>query len=335
MENQVLVVNPKEFGIEKKQALDLTKGLNPILDEKEKLREQFQELITQEVTPENTKLFRELRLKIRDNRTKGTDVWHKAGKEFFLMGGKFYDAIKNKENQDNKAMESALEDKENHFIKIEAERITNLNNSRKELVAPYVESVENLFLADMEEDVWNAYLSTKKQKFEDLKAAEEKAEAERIAAEEAEAERIKAQEIENKRLKAEAEKREKEIEAERKIEAEKQAKKDAEAKKEREKIEAENKKKLDAERKERERIQKELQAKEDAEVQAKIEAEKLKQQKQKEAEKLAKAPIKKQLQKWISDCKIESAPVSNETTKEIEEKFKAFKQWALTQIEKI
>ena len=37
-----------------------------------------------EITEENLPVFKELRLKIRDNRTKGIEKWHKLNKAFFL-----------------------------------------------------------------------------------------------------------------------------------------------------------------------------------------------------------------------------------------------------------
>jgi membrane protein involved in colicin uptake len=84
----------------------------------------------------------------------------------------------------------------------------------------------------MDEDVFEAYLLTKKNNYLALIEAERKAEEERQAQLKAEQERIEAQRVENERLKAEAEAREKEMEAERKrVEAEREKeRKEAEAK---------------------------------------------------------------------------------------------------------
>lgn len=334
MKNE-LVLNPIEFGIEESQALELTKGLSTILSEREVLKDAYLDVIEMEITQDNLSVFKELRLKIRDNRTKGIEKWHTANKAYFLAGGRFVDAIKNKESLVNNDMEEKLMNAEKHFENLEKERIAKIQSERIEQLTPFVESTENLLLSDMDEDVWNAYLSTKKQQFEDKKAAEEKAEADRLEALRIEAERIKAQEIENARLKAEAEKREREIEAERKKNAEIQAKKDAEAKAERERIEAENKAKLDAERKERERIERELKAKQDAELKIekeRIEAEKLAKI---EAEKLAKAPIKKQLKTWILSLTCGEPPILDDTVKDILVKFESFREWSLKEIDKL
>jgi colicin import membrane protein len=183
-----------------------------------------------------------------------------------LSGGRFVDAIKNKENAVNEQMESKLLEAEKHFENLEKERVSKINNERIELVRPYLEEVDNLFLADMEEDVFDAYLLTKKQNHEAILKAEQEREAKRIAEEKAEAERLEAQRLENIKLKAEAEAKEKALEKER---AEAKAKQDAielKAKKERESIQA----KADAERKaqaEKEaKLKAELKAKEDAEI---------------------------------------------------------------------
>lgn len=337
--NELAKIDHKEFGLEEKQATEIVSGLNQILEERKVLSEMYSEVINLEITEENLIKFRELRLKIRDNRTKGIQVWHKVNKEFYLRGGQFVDAIKNKEIAENERMESNLEQNENHFERMEKERKHALNEERKLLLIPYIDSVDNLQLHEMDFDVWDAFLSTKKLKFEENLAEQKRIEAEKLEAERIEKERIEAQRIENERLKIEAEKREKEIQAERervekenkeriekeRIEAEKLAKIQAEEKAKQDEI-------LRKEREEKEKLEKELQAKKDAEIQAekqrlaKIESDKL------EAEKLAKAPIKKQLKVWVDSFKIENAPIENDLSNDINLKFESFKKWAESQI---
>lgn len=326
------LVKAEQFGLEENQAKEITKGLSSILEEREALINSYSDVIELEVTEDNLTVFKELRLMIRDNRTKGIEKWHKTNKEFYLRGGQFVDAIKNKEIAINQGMESKLMEAEKYFENLEKKRIEELNNKRIALVSPYVEDAENLFLADMDEDVWNAYLSTKKTNYEDRIAAEKKAEEERQAQIKAEQERIEAQRIENERLKAEAEAREKEIEAERKKQAKIQAEKEAKEKAERERIQKENQLKLDAERKEREKIEAELKAKKDAEEKAEKERLERELKAKEEAEKLAKAPVKKQLNAWIDSLIIQEPPVNNELTEDIINKFEAFKTWSKTQI---
>ena len=54
--------------------------------------------------------------------------------------------------------------------------------------------------------------------------------------------------------------------------------------------------------------------------------------KEKEAKELAKAPVKKQLSVWVNSFELPNTEVENELSKEIRDKFEAFKKWSLTQI---
>lgn len=47
---------------------------------------------------------------------------------------------------------------------------------------------------------------------------------------------------------------------------------------------------------------------------------------------LAKSPIKKQLEVWVNSFELPECTVYNATSKEISEKFEAFKKWSLTQV---
>lgn len=101
--------------------------------------------------------------------------------------------------------------------------------------------------------------------------------------------------------------------------------------KEKEALEA----KLKAEREKQAALEAELKAKREAEERAEKERLAEEERKRKEAEELTKAPIKEQLNVWINSFSIPGAPISNECTDEIQEKFKAFKNWALKEVEKL
>ena len=276
MKNEVELIDPKQYGLEEKQATEISSGLNTILTEREVLIEAYKDVLLLDVTAENIPTFKELRIQIRDNRTKGIEKWHKANKAYFLNGGRFVDSIKNKEVAENERMESKLMEAEKHFENLEKERITAIQSKRVELISQYVENASELFLSDMEEDVWEAYLSTKKQNYIDILAAEKKAEQERqakIEAEKSEQERIRK---ENEQLRKDAELKAKQDEKDRverervaKIEANKRAKIEAERAAKEKKQRDEQEAKLKAERLERERVQKELDNKKAADEKAK------------------------------------------------------------------
>lgn len=207
MKNEV-VVNPIEFGLEEEKANELTVGLKTILLERVALVENYEDVINLEITEENLKTFKELRLRIRDNRTKGIEKWHKTNKAFFLTGGRFVDAIKNKEVAENERMEEALLKAEKHFENLEKERLEKLQNERVGLITTYVEDADLIDLSSMDEDFFNDYLQLKKTKFEEAEkerlTEEKRVEDERLK-EEA---RLKAIEVENAKLKKEAEEKE-------------------------------------------------------------------------------------------------------------------------------
>jgi len=341
--NELVKVDHKQFGLEENKAIEITSGLNQILEERAILEKSYSETILLEITKENLLKFRELRLKIRDNRTKGIQSWHKVNKEFYLRGGQFVDAIKNKEVEVNERMENALEENEKFFERQEAERIEKLKQERILECTPFAEFIPLGFdLGILTDEAYKTILDGAKLQLKAKQEAEaeaerirlenERIEAERLAEEKRiEAEKIEAQRIENERLKKEAEKREAELklerekdEAERKRLAEIQEKKDAE--------QAEI---LRKEQAEKARIEKELQAKKDAEIKAEQERLAEVERQKKEAEKLAKAPIKKQLSAWVELFSIPDTNVDNKVSKEIIEKFNAFKSWSQKQIENL
>ena len=277
------LIKAEDFGLEASKGKEMTKGLDTVLAERSLLEKEFEVVSKLEITLENLDKFSDLRKKIMKNRTQGINQWHTANKAYFLAGGRFVDAIKNKEIYINEQMEAKLMEGEKFFENQEKERLGNLQIERVNLISPYLEDAQQRNFSDMETDVWESYFESKKKSHKEKLEAEAKAEAERIAeieAQKAEQERIR---LENQKLKEEAERKEKIANEERmkreKEEAErlaKEAKESAEreqkALKERQAHEAE----LKAEREAREKIQKEEEAKREkleAELRAKKEAE--------------------------------------------------------------
>ncbi len=274
------LVKAEDYGLEVKQATEITKGLSTILEEREVLIEAYKDVVLLEISEENLKTFKTLRLQIRDNRTKGIEKWHTTNKAYFLTGGRFVDAIKNKEVAENQRMESKLIEAEKHFENLEREKIVKLQKERVVLLSGYLEDAAERDLASMDQDVWESYLSTKKKAHLDKIQAELDIEKERqakIQAEKEEQERIRK---ENETLRKEAELKAKQdkIESDKrvKVEAERIEKENSE-RKERErlaKIEAD--KQADILRKEREakeKVEAELKASKEAELKAKQDAE--------------------------------------------------------------
>lgn len=305
-------IKPSLFGLQEDEAQNMVSGLQVTFAEREVLKNAFIDIIELPINTENLAIFKELRLKIVKNRTQGIEKWHKTNKEFYLSGGRFVDAIKNKEILVNQQMEEKLMEAEKFFENQEKERVAKLQAERLEKVSPYLESVDGLDLTSMDDYVFDAFFEGSKSKFEAKKEAErletERIENERIA----DTKRLEEQRLENEKLKKEAEAKEAQLLKER----------------------SESEAILKAEQEKTAKIEAELKYKKEAELKAeneKIEAYKLAKL---EADKLAKAPIKKQMNVWI-DTFVYDTPLENETSKEILLKFEAFKNWAKSEINKL
>jgi len=323
--NEKELINPSEYGIEAVKANELLGNLPQIQSERQVLELQYNEVIKLDIEDvETSKIAKELRARIRDNRTKGINVWHTTTKDFFLKGGQFVDAIKRKEIAVNERMESTLEEIEKYAERKEQARISELNIFRISEVFTFGVDATDLQLGNMTDGVYKAYLTGIKSEFEAQLEAERLAEEQRIEAEkQAEIERlaevkiIELQRVENEKLKLEAEAREKaqaielaKIASERKLEAES-----------------------------REKLEKELQATKDAEI--KIENDRIKQEEiaKKESIKAAKAPSKQKLNKWIDESSLGFTPnaegAAHRVALDIQIKFQAFKKWAKSEIERL
>lgn len=203
MENQLVLVDPKEYGLEESKAKTMLAGLAGILNERQSLSEIYNAVIVKELNKETFKEAKALRSKIRDNRTKGIEVWHAANKEFYLRGGQFVDAIKNKEVAENKRMEEKLDEIEKYEINQEKERKAALKIQRTAAFEPYGTDTSFLPLDEMTEEQFQGQLDIAKTAYEAKLEAERKAEEERIEREKKEEadrlEKEKLDKLENER----------------------------------------------------------------------------------------------------------------------------------------
>lgn len=351
-----LTINPKEFGIEETKAGELIGNLPQITAERSVLETQYNDVVRLDIEdPKTASIARELRLKIRDNRTKGLNVWHKTTKDVFLRAGQFIDALKNREIAVNERMEENLQEIELHFERKEQARKEALKQQRSEIIKPYFEFFPNIDLANATEEDFQKALNGAKLQFDAKVEADKKAEQERIEQQKKEAAEREAIRLENERLKKEAQAKEAQLEAERKAAAEVQRVIEEKAKQEREhaaKIQAELEAKAQKERAEQERIlqqereaaeklRAEIKAKEDAEKQAienaRIEAERLEKEKLESLRQAALAPRKDKLKSWVDSFEIPTIPVdqNDEIALEIVAKYNAFKAWAVGKIAEI
>lgn len=206
---EIVKIDPKEFGIEDSKASDIAAQFQPMLDKMVELESEYNEVVNLPIEePSTAKKAREVRLKYMKVRT-GTLEIHKAQKAFYLAGGRFVDGWKNAQEFASLGKEQELEKIEKYAANLEKQRIANLQAARQEQLVPYeVENIETLNLGTMADNVWENFLAGSITNYNAKKEAErlaEEAEKKRLAEEEAEREKFR---IENERLKAEAAKKE-------------------------------------------------------------------------------------------------------------------------------
>ena len=176
MKNQIVKVDPKEFGLEPQNVTEIEKAFAPKIIERDELAKIYKDLITKELTPELSIEAKALRLKLVKVRT-GIASTHTTQKAFFLAAGRFVDAWKNKETLPVQQMEKKLKDIEDHFKKQAEEAKKKLQKEREDMISEYIDDANLRDLAEMDQDLWETYLSAKK------KDHENKLEGERIAEE--------------------------------------------------------------------------------------------------------------------------------------------------------
>lgn len=224
---ELIKINPKEFGIEESKAKEISAQFKPMLDKMVELEDEYNKILKLSIDDvETSEKAKELRLKYVKVRT-GTALIHKEQKSFYLQAGRFVDGWKNAQLFASQGKEQQLSEIENYQENLEIERIKKLNEERTSLISKYIEDFELINFGIMQNDVWDAYYSTKKKAHEDKIQAEKDAEIkhiaeqkrieqERIAKEKKEREERERLKKENKRLEKEREEQIKKEEKERK-----------------------------------------------------------------------------------------------------------------------
>lgn len=202
MENQLVLVDPKEYGLEEKKAGQIEKSFLPKQVEIDAYSEQYSTVITKELNTETFKEARELRLKLVKVRTGIAEI-HKVEKAFFLASGKYVDALKNKLTAPIEQMEEKLKEIEEYEKRMEAERKAALKAERILAFEPYGTDTSFLPLDEMTEEQFKGQLDIAKAAFEKKQEDERKAEEERVEREKKEAEeraeQVRLDRLENER----------------------------------------------------------------------------------------------------------------------------------------
>lgn len=232
MENAVIIpevsgIASEEFGLQEADAKTIRNSFSPAVAETEGLVNSYEQILKAEMSGILCSDAKKLRLRMTKIRTSINRV-HKAEKEYYLSGGRFVDAIKNKLVAPLKEMETKLKEAELHYEKIEEDKLEVIRVERNTVVDSYdAEAREGIDLAHMPERAFESFIGglkfAKKQREDAEEFARQQAEKEA----EEEAARQQAIVDENNRLAEQ-----KQIAEAKALEIkEAQDKKDAEAKK--------------------------------------------------------------------------------------------------------
>lgn len=201
----------EKYDIKKEDVKSLSGNLPQLELERDLLFEEYNEILKLDINDPNTaERAKKTRLLIRDNRTKGVEIWRKNSKNYFLRMGQLIDAKSNSITSENERVEAVLLNIEKH-AEIEAQKlIDKLNLERIELVSKFKEFIPlGVNLGSLSEAQFEVYKNGAElqylQKIKTDKAAEKKRIADQKIIDAAN-EKIR---IENAKLKAEKEKTDK------------------------------------------------------------------------------------------------------------------------------
>ena len=202
---EIKKIDPKEFNLEQKDVQDIDRAFLAKVSEKDGYLQVYGTIIKKEISPDLCSEAGELRKKLVKVRT-GIASIHKTQKAFFLAAGRYVDAWKNKETEPIVQMEENLRAIEEHYERIEQQKIDALYQERKKLLAPFSMEAIPDNLGKMNDHDWGIFFGGAKYSFEE----KQKEEAARKLKEQEEAQEKERLRRENEKLLKEKQKRERE-----------------------------------------------------------------------------------------------------------------------------
>lgn len=229
-------VNSEIEGVSPEKSAQIKSIFNPMTKMLEGIEQQYNQVIAEfnnDATTDTTVKARILRLNIAKVRI-AAEKARKSEKEQYLRAGKAIDGFSNILKFAITEKEEKLKEIENYSENLEKQRLKELQSKRELLIFEYIDNGHEINLSAMETDVWESYLSTKKNNYRDKIEAEKQAEQIRQKQEDERIDALKkAREEELKRAKIEA-KKNAERERDKAIQEEIKAKKELEELKEHE-----------------------------------------------------------------------------------------------------
>ncbi len=198
-----LTITKELSGLDKGKAKQIEAVFAPMVKMLKKFEGAYDKIIALEMSRDTCIKAKRLRLDISKVRTDADKV-RKVQKEEYLRAGNAIQGVYNILKFAVADKEEKLKNIETHYERIEEEKAKRLQVEREAELLKYDVDGGALALGDMDDVVWNNFLSGTKGNHEAVIAAEKKAEGERIAAERKEAEEREKMRIENEQLKEEA-----------------------------------------------------------------------------------------------------------------------------------
>ena len=195
-DNKIIKVDPAEFGLEEKQAENISAMFTPMLNKMVELENDYNALIKLEISDEKIKAAKALLKEYKQTRIATAEI-HKGAKAYFLRGGRFVDSWKNAQLLAAGEKEKTLKDIANYYEIQRKLKIEKLQAEREKMASPYIENENSLpgNLGQMTVEVWENYLTG-------LKARAKEREQARIAAEKEAKEQARIEKLQKERLAA-------------------------------------------------------------------------------------------------------------------------------------
>jgi len=181
MKNELVKIELDQYGLQENKAKDIKNLYLPMIEMLSEMEDEFNHVISQEITKELIPVMRDLRLRISKIRT-SADKARKEGKDEYLRACNAIQGAYNTFLFVAKSKEEKLGNREKHFENLEKERIEKLTLKREAELRQYCDEFETMpeNLGTFQSDVWENYIAGKKRNYEERKEAERKAEEQRI-----------------------------------------------------------------------------------------------------------------------------------------------------------
>jgi len=207
MNQQLVKVDPKEYGLDAGKAKDIERAFSPKIAERDGLVKVYSRIISEKITQDLVVEAKAVRLKLVKVRTGFSEI-HKTQKVFFRAAGLFVDAWKNKETLPVVQMEEKLSEIEDYYPKIERAKLDAVEKSRIGKLQKYQIETEHYDLREMSDAGWDQLLKSSGIAYDIRLAEEKKLEKDRIAEENRREKEAEKNRKENIRLKKDADKQE-------------------------------------------------------------------------------------------------------------------------------